>query len=248
MQGLSFWGYEESQFLLVSVNTKRTQHTLHLKCSLCAKTYILKPRNNRKFCCCCLQKASSWQCDSPTLKKKDTKFWGRSFTLHHCLGECLWQEEICLVCSALLFNSQQRGFVFQATLSSLHTTRFHASAKGSSSGHLRGSKELQEDQDVKCHCHKKASRTPSADSSCPETNSIQEFAESFEKQLRLKSKRSVSLVGNNQHKIATHKKNPKTNQPSQLHPLCIYCDFAGGSVEINSNWIFSYYVVSNYYK
>ncbi|NXR39840.1 LNP1 protein, partial [Zosterops hypoxanthus] len=87
----------------------------------------------------------------------------------------------------------ERRASLPATLSSLHTTRFHASAKGSSSGHLRGSKELQEDQDVKCHCHKKASRTPSADSSCPETNSIQEFAESFEKQLRLKSKRSVSL-------------------------------------------------------
>ncbi|NXT22463.1 LNP1 protein, partial [Syrrhaptes paradoxus] len=82
-----------------------------------------------------------------------------------------------------------------ATLSSLHTTRLHASTKGSSSGHLKGSKEFQEDQDAKHHCHRKASRTPSADSSCPETrsNSIQEFAESFEKQLHVKSKRSVSL-------------------------------------------------------
>uniref|UniRef100_A0A8C4JMT0 Leukemia NUP98 fusion partner 1 n=1 Tax=Dromaius novaehollandiae TaxID=8790 RepID=A0A8C4JMT0_DRONO len=52
-----------------------------------------------------------------------------------------------------------------------------------------------EDQDVKCHCHKRASRTPSTDSSCLETrsNSIQEFAESFEKQLHFRSKRSVSL-------------------------------------------------------
>ncbi|XP_053912847.1 leukemia NUP98 fusion partner 1 isoform X2 [Cuculus canorus] len=89
----------------------------------------------------------------------------------------------------------ERRASLPATLSSLHTTRFHASAKGSSSGHLRGSKEFQEDQDAKCHCHRKASRTPSADSSGPETrsNSIQEFAESFEKQLHLKSKRSVSL-------------------------------------------------------
>lgn len=39
---------------------KRTQHTLHLKCSLCAKTSILKLRNNREFCPCCLQKPSSW--------------------------------------------------------------------------------------------------------------------------------------------------------------------------------------------
>uniref|UniRef100_A0A8C3QI86 Leukemia NUP98 fusion partner 1 n=1 Tax=Cyanoderma ruficeps TaxID=181631 RepID=A0A8C3QI86_9PASS len=98
----------------------------------------------------------------------------------------------------------------------------------SSSGHLRGSKEFQEDQDVKCHCHKKASRTPSADSSCPETNSIQEFAESFEKQLHLKSKRSVSLVGNNQLKITTQEKNP-TNQVSFI--LCVIAVTLLGEVQ-----------------
>ncbi|XP_010140226.1 PREDICTED: leukemia NUP98 fusion partner 1 [Buceros rhinoceros silvestris] len=89
----------------------------------------------------------------------------------------------------------ERRASLPAKLSSLHTTRLHASAKDSSSGHLKGSREFQEDQDVKCHCHRRASRTPSADSSCPETrsNSIQELAESFEKQLHLKSKRSVSL-------------------------------------------------------
>ncbi|XP_010151532.1 PREDICTED: leukemia NUP98 fusion partner 1 [Eurypyga helias] len=89
----------------------------------------------------------------------------------------------------------ERRASLPARLSSLRTTRLHASTKGSSSGHLKGSKEFQEDQNVLCHCHRKASRTPSADSSCPETrsNSIQEFAESFEKQLHLKSKRSVSL-------------------------------------------------------
>ncbi|XP_005506732.3 leukemia NUP98 fusion partner 1 [Columba livia] len=89
----------------------------------------------------------------------------------------------------------ERRASLPARLSSFHTTRLHASTKGSSSGHLKGSKEFKEDQDVKCHCHSKASRTPSADSSCSETrsNSIQEFAESFEKQLHLKSKRSVSL-------------------------------------------------------
>ncbi|KFP81828.1 Leukemia NUP98 fusion partner 1, partial [Apaloderma vittatum] len=89
----------------------------------------------------------------------------------------------------------ERRASLPARLSSLHTTRLHASTKDSSSGHLKGSKEFQEDQDVQCHCHRKASRTPSTDSSCPETrsNSIQEFAESFEKQLHLKSKRSVSL-------------------------------------------------------
>ncbi|NXG76239.1 LNP1 protein, partial [Baryphthengus martii] len=91
------------------------------------------------------------------------------------------------------FNERRASL--PASLSYLHTTRLHASTKDSSSGHLRDSKEFQENQDVKCHCHRKASRTPSTDSSCPETrsNSMQEFAESFEKQLRLKSKRSVSL-------------------------------------------------------
>lgn len=120
-------------------------------------------------------------------------------------------ERICPVRSALIFNTQQRPLVFQARLSSFHTTRLHASTKGSSSGHLKGSKEFKEDQDVKCHCHSKASRTPSADSSCSETrsNSIQEFAESFEKQLHLKSKRSVSLVGNSQLKITSEEKNPR---------------------------------------
>ncbi|NXP77011.1 LNP1 protein, partial [Ramphastos sulfuratus] len=89
----------------------------------------------------------------------------------------------------------ERRASLPARLSSFHATRLHASAKDSSSEHLKGSKEFQEDHEVKSHCHRKASRTPSGDSSCPETrsNSIQEFAESFEKQLHLKSKRSVSL-------------------------------------------------------
>jgi len=126
-------------------------------------------------------------------------------------------------CSSLIFNTQQRPLVFQARLSSLHTTRLHASTKGSSSGHLKGSKEFQEDQDVKCHCHRKGSRTPSADSSCPETrsNSIQEFAESFEKQLHLKSKRSVSLVGNTHLKITSEEKKQPTNQPTSRAALSL---------------------------
>ncbi|XP_051468258.1 leukemia NUP98 fusion partner 1 [Apus apus] len=89
----------------------------------------------------------------------------------------------------------ERRASLPANLPSLHKTRLHASTKGSSSGHLKDSTEFQEDQDVKCLRHRKASRTPSSGSSCSESrsNSIQEFAESFEKQLRLKSKRSISL-------------------------------------------------------
>lgn len=125
---------------------------------------------------------------------------GKVFHCAPLLGERSVAERICPGCSDLISNTQQRPFILQARLSSLHTTRLHVSTKGSSSGHLKGSKEFQEDQDVKSNCHRKASRISSADSSCPETrtNSIQEFAESFEKQLHLKSKRSVSLVGNNQ--------------------------------------------------
>ncbi|XP_026711617.1 leukemia NUP98 fusion partner 1 isoform X3 [Athene cunicularia] len=85
----------------------------------------------------------------------------------------------------------ERRASLPASLSSLHTTRLHASTKGSSSGHLKGSKEFQEDQDVKCH--RKATRTPSAESPETGSNPIQEFAESFEKKLHLKNKRSVSL-------------------------------------------------------
>ncbi|NXN13363.1 LNP1 protein, partial [Indicator maculatus] len=92
------------------------------------------------------------------------------------------------------FFSERRASL-PARLSSFHATRLRASSKDSSSDHLKGSKEFQEDQEVKCHCHRKASRTPSGESSCPETrsNSVQEFAESFQKQLHLKSKRSASL-------------------------------------------------------
>uniref|UniRef100_A0A8D0BH63 Leukemia NUP98 fusion partner 1 n=1 Tax=Salvator merianae TaxID=96440 RepID=A0A8D0BH63_SALMN len=68
-----------------------------------------------------------------------------------------------------------------------------------SSGHLKGCKELQEAQDTKCHCHtracKKSSTGHSQGTSSPNSrsNSIQEFSESFERQLHFKNKRSVSL-------------------------------------------------------
>uniref|UniRef100_A0A8D0BDY8 Leukemia NUP98 fusion partner 1 n=1 Tax=Salvator merianae TaxID=96440 RepID=A0A8D0BDY8_SALMN len=65
--------------------------------------------------------------------------------------------------------------------------------------HLKGCKELQEAQDTKCHCHtracKKSSTGHSQGTSSPNSrsNSIQEFSESFERQLHFKNKRSVSL-------------------------------------------------------
>ncbi|XP_034971348.1 leukemia NUP98 fusion partner 1 [Zootoca vivipara] len=91
----------------------------------------------------------------------------------------------------------ERRASLPARLSSIHMTRLHGSTKTPSSGHL---KELQEDQDTQCHCHRKASKKSSNGDSSQGTsgpnsrsNSIQEFSESFEKQLHFKNKRSVSL-------------------------------------------------------
>ncbi|XP_067402254.1 leukemia NUP98 fusion partner 1 [Emydura macquarii macquarii] len=89
----------------------------------------------------------------------------------------------------------ERRASLPARLSSIHVTRLHASTKTPSSGHLKGCKEFQEGQDIKCHCHMKACKiaSPGGSGSSSRSNSIQEFSESFEKQLRFKSKRSVSL-------------------------------------------------------
>ncbi|KAJ6662661.1 hypothetical protein lerEdw1_011301 [Lerista edwardsae] len=91
-------------------------------------------------------------------------------------------------------------FSFQAKLSSIHMTRLHASTKTPSSGHLKYCKELQKDQDTKCHCHMKACKKSSNGNSSQGTSgpkchsdSIQEFSESFQRQLHFKNKRSVSL-------------------------------------------------------
>ncbi|XP_074839639.1 leukemia NUP98 fusion partner 1 [Carettochelys insculpta] len=89
----------------------------------------------------------------------------------------------------------ERRASLPAKLSSIHVTRLHASTKTPSSGHLRGCKEFQEGQDGKCHCHMKACKisSPEGSGSNSRSNSIQEFSESFEKQLHFKCKRSVSL-------------------------------------------------------
>ncbi|KAM9169326.1 leukemia NUP98 fusion partner 1 [Pangshura tecta] len=89
----------------------------------------------------------------------------------------------------------ERRASLPAKLSSIHMTRLHASTKTPSSGHLRGCKEFQEGQDVKCHCHTKACKisSPDGSGSTSRSNSIKEFSESFEKQLHFKIKRSVSL-------------------------------------------------------
>ncbi|XP_053167348.1 leukemia NUP98 fusion partner 1 isoform X2 [Hemicordylus capensis] len=97
-------------------------------------------------------------------------------------------------------SSGERRASLPAKLSSIHMTRLHASTKIPLSGHLKDCKELQEDQDTKCHCHMKACKKSSNGNASHATsgpnsrsNSIQEFSESFERQLHFKNKRSVSL-------------------------------------------------------
>ncbi|XP_007061677.2 leukemia NUP98 fusion partner 1 isoform X3 [Chelonia mydas] len=89
----------------------------------------------------------------------------------------------------------ERRASLPAKLSSIHMTRLRASTKTPSSSHLRGCKEFQEGQDVKCHCHMKACKisSPDGSGSTSRSDSIQEISESFEKQLHFKIKRSVSL-------------------------------------------------------
>ncbi|XP_034645970.1 leukemia NUP98 fusion partner 1 isoform X2 [Trachemys scripta elegans] len=121
-----------------------------------------------------------------------------------------------------------------AKLSSIHMTRLHASTKTPSSGHLRGCKEFQEGQDVKCHCHTKACKisSPDGSGSTSRSNSIQEFSESFEKQLHFKIKRSVSLqpegmkerrergrmCKSRSHKKEGGKREPKEEQEEEERP------------------------------
>ncbi|XP_063305048.1 leukemia NUP98 fusion partner 1 [Pelobates fuscus] len=85
-----------------------------------------------------------------------------------------------------------------AQLSAMHVARFHSASKAPSPVYLKGFKDFREDRDSKCHM--KINKVFSGDGSLPETkgqkkrsNSIQEFSESFEKQLRFRSKRSTSL-------------------------------------------------------
>ncbi|XP_040277715.1 leukemia NUP98 fusion partner 1 [Bufo bufo] len=87
-----------------------------------------------------------------------------------------------------------------AQLSAMHVARFHSSSKVPSPVYLKGCKDPHGDKDIKSNNHSKLSKLFSVDSSVPESkgqkkrsNSIQEFSESFEKQLRFRTKRSTSL-------------------------------------------------------
>ncbi|XP_068126800.1 leukemia NUP98 fusion partner 1 isoform X2 [Hyperolius riggenbachi] len=87
-----------------------------------------------------------------------------------------------------------------AQLSAMHAARFHSTSKAPSPVYLKTYKDPREDKDSKCHNHTKISKLLSVETSVPESkgqkkrsNSIQEFSESFEKQLRFRTKRSTSL-------------------------------------------------------
>ncbi|XP_003219229.1 leukemia NUP98 fusion partner 1 [Anolis carolinensis] len=135
-------------------------------------------------------------------------------------------------------KQQERRASLPAKLSAIHMTKFHGSTKIPSSGHLKCGKELRKDQDTNCHCHTKACRKSSSGSS-PQvasgpnsrSNSIQEFSESFERQLHFKNKRSVSLEPegmkerrereklripkSRSHKKTSEKKEPKMEQEAR---------------------------------
>ncbi|KAM3935157.1 leukemia NUP98 fusion partner 1 isoform 2-T2 [Leptodactylus fuscus] len=87
-----------------------------------------------------------------------------------------------------------------AQLSAMHVARFHSTSKAPSPVYLKGYKEPHGDKDTKSNNHSKLSKIFSVEASVPESkgqkkrsNSIQEFSESFDKQLRFRTKRSTSL-------------------------------------------------------
>ncbi|XP_056415273.1 leukemia NUP98 fusion partner 1 [Hyla sarda] len=87
-----------------------------------------------------------------------------------------------------------------AQLSAMHVARFHSASKAPSPVYLKGYKEPHGDKDTKSNNQTKLSKVFSVEASVPESkeqkkrsNSIQEFSESFDKQLRFRTKRSTSL-------------------------------------------------------
>uniref|UniRef100_A0A452I8B7 Uncharacterized protein n=1 Tax=Gopherus agassizii TaxID=38772 RepID=A0A452I8B7_9SAUR len=104
------------------------------------------------------------------------------------------------------------------------------------SSHRHTCASSHQGQDVKCHCHTKACKisSPDGSGSTSRSNAIQEFSESFEKQLHFKIKRSVSLQPegmkerrerarmcmskSRSHKKEGGKREPKTEQKEEERP------------------------------
>ncbi|XP_053312863.1 leukemia NUP98 fusion partner 1 [Spea bombifrons] len=117
-------------------------------------------------------------------------------------------------------------------LSAMHVTRFHSASKAPSPVYLKGFKDIRED--TKCNNHMKMSKISLVDNSLPESkgqkkrsNSIQEFSESFEKQLRFRTKRSTSL---GEHSVS--RRNSGCREKNEDEDPCVIChdDLHSGSV------------------
>ncbi|KAM4044908.1 leukemia NUP98 fusion partner 1 [Anomaloglossus baeobatrachus] len=113
-----------------------------------------------------------------------------------------------------------------AQLSAMHVARFHSTSKAPSPVYLKGCKEPHRDKDTKSNNnHFKLSKIFSVDASVPESkgqkkrsNSIQEFSESFEKQLRFRTKRSTSL---GEHSIP--RRNSTCTEKDEDEDPCVIC-------------------------
>ncbi|XP_053562039.1 leukemia NUP98 fusion partner 1 [Bombina bombina] len=121
-----------------------------------------------------------------------------------------------------------------AQLSAMHVTRFHSASKAPSPVYLKGCKEIREDKESKFNNHAKINKVFSVDGSPQGTkgqkkrsNSIQEFSELFEKQLRFRSKRSTSL---GEHSVS--RRNSSSKEKDEDEDPCVIChdDLHIGSV------------------
>ncbi|XP_020640629.1 leukemia NUP98 fusion partner 1 [Pogona vitticeps] len=131
--------------------------------------------------------------DDVSFAKWMSSFWGHSVTDEHGQESRAHKKH-----QARSFDERRASL--PAKLSSIHMTRLHGSTRTPSTGHLKNGKELRKDEETNCYCHMKACRKSSNSSSShgasgpnSRSNSIQEFSESFERQLHFKNKRSVSL-------------------------------------------------------
>ncbi|KAM3935156.1 leukemia NUP98 fusion partner 1 isoform 1-T1 [Leptodactylus fuscus] len=112
-----------------------------------------------------------------------------------------------------------------AQLSAMHVARFHSTSKAPSPVYLKGYKEPHGDKDTKSNNHSKLSKIFSVEASVPESkgqkkrsNSIQEFSESFDKQLRFRTKRSTSL---GEHSIP--RRNSSCKEKDEDEDPCVIC-------------------------
>ncbi|KAM4796316.1 leukemia NUP98 fusion partner 1 [Rhinophrynus dorsalis] len=121
-----------------------------------------------------------------------------------------------------------------AQLSAMRATRFHLSSKAPSPVYLKGCKEMREENDSNFNSHMKVNKVSSVDSSLQESkdqkkrsNSIQEFSESFEKQLRFRTKRSTSL---GEHAVT--RRNSSYREKDEDDDPCVIChdDLHAGSI------------------